>query len=99
VLSSLHIRFHIMKPVQIVLDAELLVRIDRAARKRRLSRSGYVRESLEAVLRAQRIRELVEAERLAYARKPPTADERAAARSLSKGQDRLLARLAREDSW
>jgi metal-responsive CopG/Arc/MetJ family transcriptional regulator len=88
-----------MKPVQIVLDADLLSRLDRAARKHKLSRSRYVRDSLEAVLRAEHIRDLAEAERQAYARKPLTAAERATDRVLSRAQDKVLQRLAREDPW
>jgi metal-responsive CopG/Arc/MetJ family transcriptional regulator len=77
----------------------LLSRLDRAARKHKLSRSRYVRDSLEAVLRAEHIRDLAEAERQAYARKPLTAAERATDSVLSRAQDKVLRRLAREDPW
>jgi metal-responsive CopG/Arc/MetJ family transcriptional regulator len=88
-----------MKTVQIVLDEELLAELDRVARKRRASRSAFIRESVAQTLSALRIREQVEAERRAYLRRPQTADERAALRTLSRAQDRVLAQLGKKDRW
>ena len=88
-----------MKAVQIVLDEDLLAEVDRAARKRRSSRSAFIRESVAQTLAALSMQELVASERRAYRRRPQTADERAAFRALSGAQDRVLAELGKKDRW
>ncbi len=88
-----------MKPIQIVVGAPLVRRLDRAAKKRKVSRSALIRRSVEAFLAADAMSNLVEAERRAYAGRPASADEREAFRALSRAQDRVLRQLAREDPW
>jgi metal-responsive CopG/Arc/MetJ family transcriptional regulator len=88
-----------MKAVQIVVDSELLGRLDKAARRRHLSRSAFVRQALESVLGAEHMQELVDAERRGYAAKPTTADEERSTRALVKAQQVILAQLASEDPW
>jgi metal-responsive CopG/Arc/MetJ family transcriptional regulator len=88
-----------MKTVQIVLDEDLLAEVDSVARKRRSSRSAFIRESVAQTLAALRMRSLVEAERRAYRQHPQSADERAAFRGLSAAQDRVLAGLGKKDRW
>ena len=67
------------------------------ARRKGLSRSAFIRRSLELALGDQRIEELAEAERKAYAKRPPTADERSAQLALYEAQDRAMALLASEE--
>jgi len=88
-----------MKAVQIVLDEKLLAEVDRAARKHHVSRSAFIRDSVAHTLGTLQMRELVEAERRAYARRPQTADERAALRALAHAQDHVLADLSKTDRW
>ncbi len=88
-----------MKAVQIVLDEDLLAQVDRVVRKRRLSRSAFVRDSVAQTLGALHMDDLVQAERRAYSRRPRTADERAAARALSDAQDQVLLELEKTDRW
>jgi metal-responsive CopG/Arc/MetJ family transcriptional regulator len=88
-----------MKAVQIVLDDRLLATLDRAARRRKLSRSAFVRRSLEAALARERMESLLESERAAYARKPLSPDERATIEDLQTAQDRVLASLDGGDGW
>jgi metal-responsive CopG/Arc/MetJ family transcriptional regulator len=66
------------QPVQISLPAELLARLDSAVADRGMSRSAYLREIIEASLRAEEIRRWDEQLRAAYALQPETADELAA---------------------
>jgi len=88
-----------MKPVQIMLNEDLLGRLDRVARKRHLSRSAFIRRSLEAALEAEQTRELIEAERRGYAAHPVAVEEERGYRSLAKAQEAVLARLSKEDPW
>ncbi|MBI3182823.1 MAG: ribbon-helix-helix protein, CopG family [Myxococcales bacterium] len=88
-----------MKPVQIVMDEQLLARLDRAARRRKLSRSAFIRQSVEAALSSDQLQALVEAERQAYRKQPLSAAERAAFRELSKAQERVLQGLSRGERW
>lgn len=88
-----------MKVVQIVVDEPLLDRVDRLARKRGLSRSAVVRRLLASGLREDPIAVLAEAERRSYRRRPPSKEERAAFEALSRAQERVLERLAREERW
>ena len=86
-----------MKVIQIVVEEAMLGRIDTLAKRRGLSRSAFIRSALEAKLVDERIAVLVDAERSAYAKHPPSAAERAAFEALSEGQDRALALLAAEE--
>lgn len=79
-----------MKPVQIVLDQDLLARIDRQARKTGVSRSAFIRASLEKVLRAERMQGLAEQERRAYARQPPGKGEKAGLKALASSGRKVL---------
>jgi metal-responsive CopG/Arc/MetJ family transcriptional regulator len=88
-----------MKAIQVVMDADLLERLDKSARAKRLSRSELMRHLLETALDAEQMLELVEADRRGYARQPMTPKERKDADALSKAQERVMARLAREDPW
>lgn len=86
-----------MKAIQIVVDETQLARVDRAARRGRESRSAFIRRSIDRLLDAEELRALVEADRAAYAKRPPTSEERAGARALEAGQRRALGDLAEED--
>ena len=88
-----------MKAIQVVVDEPLLERVDRLARKQKVSRSALVRRLLASGLREEHIAVLAEAERRAYQRRPPTASERAALRELSRAQERVLERLGQEEPW
>jgi metal-responsive CopG/Arc/MetJ family transcriptional regulator len=88
-----------MRPIQVVLDDDLLARVDRAARKRKASRSATMRRLLEAGLERESIAALVEAERAAYAKQPATREERDSVRALTRAQARVLDKLAREQPW
>jgi metal-responsive CopG/Arc/MetJ family transcriptional regulator len=52
------------------LDEDLVAAVDRAARKRRMTRSAFAREALRAALAKQRERELEDKHRRGYARSP-----------------------------
>ena len=88
-----------MKAIQIVVDENLLRRVDRAARRQRVSRSAIVRRLLEVGLERESLAALAEAERRAYAEKPLSAAERDALGDLQRAQERVLDELAREDAW
>ena len=81
-----------MKPIQLVIDEELLTQVDRRARERRVSRSAFIRDTLVEAFRRLRYQELAEQERLAYARKPVTVSERRAVRHMQREGDRAIAR-------
>jgi metal-responsive CopG/Arc/MetJ family transcriptional regulator len=61
---------HMMKPVQIVLDDELLRAVDREARRSKSNRSALVRTALREHLKGRRIRELEARHRAGYERFP-----------------------------
>lgn len=88
-----------MKPVQVVLDEGLITRIDRRARREGVSRSAFIRSSLEKILRAEQLAELSAKERTAYGRRPATQEEKSATGALAAAQDRVLAQLDEEDRW
>ena len=88
-----------MKPVQVVLDEALLARLDRAARKRKVSRSAFIRETLETALGSVALERLVAAERASYERQPQTADEKAAHRALRAASSRAMQKLVEQDEW
>lgn len=64
-----------MKPIQILMDPELLASVDRAAKRLRSDRSKLVRMALSRFLADERRRELEERHRSAYRRQPQRADE------------------------
>ena len=64
-----------------------------------MSRSAFIRQSLESQIGGERLRELIVRERAGYAQKPLTKDERAAFRALSAAQDRAVSQLTRGDRW
>ena len=66
---------HMMKPVQIVLDDDLLREVDREARRSKSNRSAFVRDALREHLRRQRVRELEARHRAGYERFPATEFE------------------------
>ena len=59
-----------METVQIVLDRELLRAADKAARRRRLNRSAFVREALAAHLRRLAVAEREDRDRAGYVETP-----------------------------
>jgi metal-responsive CopG/Arc/MetJ family transcriptional regulator len=81
-----------MKAIQIVVDEPLLHRVDRLARKQRLSRSALIRRLISSGLREEQIVALAETERRAYEAHPPSREERAAFRALSRAQRRVMDR-------
>jgi len=88
-----------MKAIQIVVDEPLLARVDRLARRQRLSRSALIRRLIASGLEEHQVAVLAEAERRAYEARPPSKEERAAHRALARAQERVLARLGREEPW
>jgi metal-responsive CopG/Arc/MetJ family transcriptional regulator len=88
-----------MKAIQIVVDQELLARVDRSARRLKASRSAAVRRLLELGLEQEALTSLARAEARAYARKPVSREERDALASLERSQNRVLDELARTDRW
>jgi len=97
--SFFDITFDMMKAIQIVVDEDLLRRVDRSARRLKSSRSAAVRRLLEAGLESEALAALARAESKAYARVPESKEESAAFRSLAKSQRRVLDDLARTDQW
>jgi metal-responsive CopG/Arc/MetJ family transcriptional regulator len=88
-----------MKAIQIVVDADLLKRVDRAARRRKSSRSAAIRRLLELGLENDALAALARAEAEAYARTPESKDEQVAFQALSRGQRRVMDDLAKTDPW
>ena len=88
-----------MRPVQLVLDEALLERVDHFARRRKVTRSAFLREALTETLDRLQIAEQVEAIREAHRAMPETKEERATARALQRSQGRLLRRLATGERW
>lgn len=64
------ITIHIMKVVQMTLDAELVAAVDRAARRLKTSRSAFTREALRRALERLEVAAQEERHRAGYARKP-----------------------------
>ena len=64
-----------METVQIVLDKELLLATDRAARRAKQNRSALVREALREHLRRLEMRTLEERDREGYLKLPQSLDE------------------------
>ena len=64
-----------MKTIQITIGEKLLAEMDRALKGRRRQRSAFIRESIAAELKRQRIRQLEEKEIEAYRKCPVQPDE------------------------
>lgn len=67
-----------METIQVVLDKELLIAADNAARQSKLNRSQLVREALREHLLRLELQAREERDRKGYAAKPQTLDESAA---------------------
>jgi len=67
-----------METIQVVLDKDLLLATDRAARRTKRNRSALVREALRQHLQSLSLRELEERDRLGYSKGPAASDEAAA---------------------
>ena len=59
-----------MRTVQMTLDEELVVRVDRVARKLGTTRSAFTRDALKAALAALREAELERKHQVGYERQP-----------------------------
>ena len=92
-------KFFVVKTIQIVVDKALLREVDQLARKRGVSRSAWIRQSIESRLGQERLKELIERERAGYSRHPITKAEKEAFRALSAAQERVLARLGKDNPW
>jgi metal-responsive CopG/Arc/MetJ family transcriptional regulator len=88
-----------MKAIQIVVDEDLLARVDRSAKRLKSSRSAAFRRLLALGLEQEALSGLARAEAHAYARTPASKEETAALRALSRSQRRVLQDLAREERW
>jgi metal-responsive CopG/Arc/MetJ family transcriptional regulator len=60
----------IMKTVQMTLDEDLVLQVDKAARRIGTTRSAFTRDALRSALRHLRIKELERKHAEGYARKP-----------------------------
>jgi predicted transcriptional regulator len=67
-----------VETIQVVLDGELLRRVDRAARRFKLNRSALIREALRQHLKQLQARSREEADRRGYQRDPEDAGALAA---------------------
>jgi metal-responsive CopG/Arc/MetJ family transcriptional regulator len=88
-----------MKAIQIVVDEDLLHRVDRSAKRLKSSRSAAFRRLVALGLEQEALSALARAEAHAYARIPASNDETAAFRALSRTQRRVMQDLAREERW
>ncbi len=59
-----------MKTVQMTLDEDLVVEVDRAARRLKTSRSGFTRDALRRAIRDLRVSEMEAEHRRGYERAP-----------------------------
>lgn len=64
-----------MRTVQMTLDEELVVAVDRAARRLRTSRSAFTRQALRDALQRAATQQLEQRQRAGYARQPVRAGE------------------------
>jgi metal-responsive CopG/Arc/MetJ family transcriptional regulator len=64
-----------MRPIQILLDEELIRTVDREAKRLRSNRSKFIRAALSAYLAATRRRTLDERYRRGYEQKPAGPEE------------------------
>jgi metal-responsive CopG/Arc/MetJ family transcriptional regulator len=88
-----------MKAIQVVVDEDLLKRVDRSAKRLNSSRSAAFRRLVASGLEQEALSTLAQAEARAYARTPESKDEVAAFRSLARSQRRAMHDLARGDRW
>ena len=65
----------IMKTVQMTLDENLIVSVDKIAKRLGTTRSAFTRQALKAALREVRINELEQKHREGYKRKPVKPEE------------------------
>jgi predicted transcriptional regulator len=72
---ALHILPHIMKTIQITIDNQLLELVDKLSRARKMTRSAFIREALEAEIRRERIREEENRHAEGYSRAPVAQGE------------------------
>jgi predicted transcriptional regulator len=63
-----------VETIQVVLEGDLLRRVDRAARRLKLNRSALIREALRHHLKQLQLRGREEADRRGYQRKPEDTD-------------------------
>jgi metal-responsive CopG/Arc/MetJ family transcriptional regulator len=63
-----------VETIQVVLEGDLLRRVDRAARRLKLNRSALIREALRQHLKQLQLRGREEADRRGYQRDPEDAD-------------------------
>ena len=66
---------HAVKTIQTTNDERLLKLVDKLSRNRRMTRSAFIREALQAKIRRERIREADMRHAQGYARKPVAPDE------------------------
>ncbi len=97
--NTVDISFDIVKAIQIVIDEDLLARVDRSARQLKSSRSAAMRRLVELGLEQEALTALARAEGRAYARKPQSTSESTAFRALARSQQRVMDELARKDRW
>jgi len=64
-----------METIQVVLDRELRIAVDQAARRCRLNRSKLVREALREYLLRLETKAREECDRAGYRRTPPVVEE------------------------
>jgi metal-responsive CopG/Arc/MetJ family transcriptional regulator len=64
-----------MKPIQILMEDELLREVDEVAKRSKLDRSKLIREALRRYLAAARVRDWEQSDIEAYRRKPLTKGE------------------------
>ena len=64
-----------LKPIQIVMDRELLEATDKAARRAKQNRSAFVREAIREHLRHRDVRANEERDRRGYLRQPQAHPE------------------------
>ena len=64
-----------MKTVQMTLDENLIVSVDKIAKRLGTTRSAFTRQALKAALREVRINELEQKHREGYKRKPVKPEE------------------------
>jgi len=88
-----------VKAIQIVVDEELLERVDRSAKRLKSSRSATFRRLLALGLEQEALVALAQAEARAYGRSRVSRDDAAAFRSLARSQRRVMNDLSRSERW
>ncbi len=64
-----------MRTVQMTLDTELVIAVDKAARRLGTTRSAFARRALREAIKQVQLRALEEKQRRGYARKPVRSGE------------------------